>query len=218
MNPKTQLSLAQFSYKVCCSSSFKKIIIKILSVHAYYNKWADSDITEKTLPVLSLETSLTEHHCYCLYQSDLGQGPLCGNALWAGLTATRYSLAVTEADALLRTSTATTSILGMWQPTESAWSPSEKKEHYEPLMQGNLFNCYKCLLHKKCLWPEITHTHKKKWEVVRNKGLFTNRLQTEQGPFIGNIPCGILSLKVCTYYHAKQIWCIFSLPSPHAGT
>lgn len=128
-----------------------------------------TQIPKKALPMLGLETSLTEH-----YVSVCTKWPGAGTSVWqhtvGGLN--RYSLAVTEADALLRTAL-TTSTLGMWQPTKSACSPSQK-EHYEHLMQGNLFDCYKCLLRKKCLWPKITHTKSEKLSELRLP--FTNRL------------------------------------------
>lgn len=115
----------------------------------------------------------------------MGQVPQCGNALWAGLTASRYLLAATGADALLRTSSCYHR--HPWdETTESAWSPSEKKEHYEHLMQGNLFNCYECLLRKKCLWPKITHTKSEKLSELRI--FFTNRLLDWRRAFHGEHP------------------------------
>lgn len=75
-----------------------------MSLHVYYTKWACLD-TRKSAPTIpSLETLLTEHLCYYLYQTDWAQESLRGNALQVDLTAIRYSLAVIETDALLRTS------------------------------------------------------------------------------------------------------------------
>lgn len=101
----------------------------------------------------------------------LGAGTSVWQCTVGRLNCNQNLLAVTGADALLRPSTATTSTLGMCQPSLSALPQRRKSTRNTWCKETSLIVTNAC---EKCPRPKITHTKHEKFSELRI--FFTNKL------------------------------------------